>query len=220
MNCKSIRFNLISDLGGHLNGINLKNLNSLNSKKNEQDIHNNLNDEFNDDTSDYISSFENQEQHLFSYKLNLTKEDDDSTNLNSNRYQQNNLKFNLNYLKLDSFDRKIFSAQDERDAMQKKTFTKWINKYLNEIGNNINDLYEDLKDGTNLLLLLQILTKKTFTKERGNSKFHSLQNIRICLDYLKSNKLKLVNIHCEDIFYGNPKITLGLVWILISYFQA
>lgn len=106
MSCKSIRFHLVPDLGPDLCRIDCNNLNLLNKKKNEQDIHNNLNDEFNDDTSDYISCFENQ--HLFSYKLNLTK--DDSTNLNSNR-NQNNLKFDLNYLKLDSYDRKIFSAQ-------------------------------------------------------------------------------------------------------------
>ena len=117
MSCKSIRFQLVPGLEHNFNRINLKNLNLFNNQKNEQDIHNNFYDENNDDTSDYISCFENQKQHLFSYKLNLTK--DDSTNLNSSSYQNNNLKFDLNYLKLDSYDRKIFSGQGKQLFLSK-----------------------------------------------------------------------------------------------------
>ncbi|CAF0712696.1 unnamed protein product [Brachionus calyciflorus] len=196
----------------------ISNLKIIKYCKNEQDIPNNFKDDLNDDTTTITTgccSFSGcimclDNQHLLSNSTNFNTTE--STNLKFIKYQKqpSDLKLNLNYLKLDSFDRKIFCAQDERDAMQKKTFTKWINKYLNEIGTNINDLYEDLKDGTNLLLLLQILTKKKFTKEKGSSKFHSLQNIQICLDFLKSNKVSIfIYIHLIiSKYYSMSKLTL------------
>jgi len=47
----------------------------------------------------------------------------------------------------------------EREDVQKKTFTNWINVQLSK-GERpvICDLFEDLKDGTQLLGLLEILT--------------------------------------------------------------
>lgn len=47
---------------------------------------------------------------------------------------------------------------DERDAIQKKTFTKWVNKHLSKAGKRIHDLFEDLRDGRNLLTLLEVLS--------------------------------------------------------------
>ncbi|XP_029442360.1 plectin-like, partial [Rhinatrema bivittatum] len=48
--------------------------------------------------------------------------------------------------------------KDERDRVQKKTFTKWINKHLIKVRKHINDLYEDLRDGHNLISLLEVLS--------------------------------------------------------------
>uniref|UniRef100_A0A663NBB3 Microtubule actin crosslinking factor 1 n=1 Tax=Athene cunicularia TaxID=194338 RepID=A0A663NBB3_ATHCN len=47
---------------------------------------------------------------------------------------------------------------DERDRVQKKTFTKWVNKHLMKVRKHINDLYEDLRDGHNLISLLEVLS--------------------------------------------------------------
>ena len=33
-------------------------------------------------------------------------------------------------------------------------------------------------------------------------------------------QIKLVNIRCEDIVDGNPKLTLGLIWTIILHFQV
>lgn len=38
--------------------------------------------------------------------------------------------------------------RDERDRVQKKTFTKWVNKHLIKVRKHITDLYEDLRDDT------------------------------------------------------------------------
>uniref|UniRef100_A0A8B9ILT4 Microtubule actin crosslinking factor 1 n=1 Tax=Anser cygnoides TaxID=8845 RepID=A0A8B9ILT4_ANSCY len=50
------------------------------------------------------------------------------------------------------------SGADERDRVQKKTFTKWVNKHLMKVRKHINDLYEDLRDGHNLISLLEVLS--------------------------------------------------------------
>ncbi|KAJ7387768.1 hypothetical protein OS493_001111 [Desmophyllum pertusum] len=76
-----------------------------------------------------------------------------------------------------------------RDAVQKKTFTKWINNHLQK------------------------------PRERGQLRFHRLQNVQTALEYLQSQQVKLVNIRSEDIVDGNPKLTLGLIWTIILHFQ-
>ncbi|KAM8998498.1 microtubule-actin cross-linking factor 1 isoform 14-T14 [Ara ararauna] len=50
------------------------------------------------------------------------------------------------------------ALKDERDRVQKKTFTKWVNKHLMKVRKHINDLYEDLRDGHNLISLLEVLS--------------------------------------------------------------
>ncbi|RMB91342.1 hypothetical protein DUI87_32481 [Hirundo rustica rustica] len=50
------------------------------------------------------------------------------------------------------------TGTDERDRVQKKTFTKWVNKHLMKVRKHINDLYEDLRDGHNLISLLEVLS--------------------------------------------------------------
>ncbi|TKS89149.1 Plectin [Collichthys lucidus] len=121
--------------------------------------------------------------------------------------------------------------KDERDRVQKKTFTKWVNKHLMKAQRHITDLYEDLRDGHNLISLLEVLSGETLPRERdvvrnvrlprekGRMRFHKLQNVQIALDFLKHRQVKLVNIRNDDIADGNPKLTLGLIWTIILHFQ-
>ncbi|XP_072911338.1 plectin-like isoform X5 [Hemitrygon akajei] len=123
---------------------------------------------------------------------------------------------------------------DERDRVQKKTFTKWVNKHLMkhwrvEAHRSIDDLYEDLRDGHNLISLLEVLSgdslrkeremRKRLPREKGRMRFHKLQNVGIALEYLKHRQVRLVNIRNDDIADGNPKLTLGLIWTIILHFQ-
>ncbi|XP_034249434.1 dystonin isoform X11 [Thrips palmi] len=134
---------------------------------------------------------------------------------------------------------------DERDAIQKKTFTKWVNKHLKKhwkyvknytcltvcpgtsaagpsspsVNRHVTDLFEDLRDGHNLISLLEVLSGEPLPRERGSMRFHMLQNVQMCLDFLYYKKIKLVNIRAEDIVDGNPKLTLGLIWTIILHFQ-
>ncbi|XP_031648054.1 plectin isoform X15 [Oncorhynchus kisutch] len=122
--------------------------------------------------------------------------------------------------------------EDERDRVQKKTFTKWVNKHLIKSQSQVTDLYEDLRDGHNLISLLEVLSGETLARERdvvrnlrlprekGRMRFHKLQNVQIALDFLKHRQVKLVNIRNDDIADGNPKLTLGLIWTIILHFQV
>ncbi|KQS62679.1 uncharacterized protein Dere_GG22462, isoform O [Drosophila erecta] len=133
----------------------------------------------------------------------------------------------------------------ERDAIQKKTFTKWVNKHLKKhwkyaktytmlhvcvttngipccsqsANRRVVDLFEDLRDGHNLLSLLEVLSGEHLPREKGKMRFHMLQNAQMALDFLRYKKIKLVNIRAEDIVDGNPKLTLGLIWTIILHFQ-
>ncbi|KAI7805675.1 putative dystonin [Triplophysa rosa] len=113
----------------------------------------------------------------------------------------------------------LMCCMDERDRVQKKTFTKWINQHLLKVRKHVNDLYEDLRDGHNLISLLEVLSGDTLPREKGRMRFHRLQNVQISLDYLKRRQVKLVNIRNDDITDGNPKLTLGLIWTIILHFQ-
>ncbi|GFS73966.1 utrophin [Nephila pilipes] len=110
---------------------------------------------------------------------------------------------------------------DEREDVQKKTFTKWINSQLGK-GNHplVKDLFYDLRDGTRLLGLLEVLCGKELRRERGRLRVHHLNNVGCALKVLQDNNVKLVNISTNDIVDGNPKLTLGLVWSIILHWQV
>ncbi|XP_066570676.1 plectin [Amia ocellicauda] len=120
---------------------------------------------------------------------------------------------------LDPAERAVIRIADERDRVQKKTFTKWVNKHLMKSQRHVSDLYEDLRDGHNLISLLEVLSGETLPREKGRMRFHKLQNVQIALDFLKHRQVKLVNIRNDDIADGNPKLTLGLIWTIILHFQ-
>ncbi|KAF3849900.1 hypothetical protein F7725_019619 [Dissostichus mawsoni] len=110
---------------------------------------------------------------------------------------------------------------DEHDAVQKKTFTKWINAQLSKTGKTpIKDMFSDLKDGRKLLDLLESLTDSVLTKERGSTRVHALNNVNKVLQVLNQNNVDLVNIGGTDIVDGNHKLTLGLIWSIILHWQV
>ncbi|KAF4078503.1 hypothetical protein AMELA_G00199850 [Ameiurus melas] len=115
----------------------------------------------------------------------------------------------------------IKCRSDEHDAVQKKTFTKWINAQFSKTGKAvIKDLFSDLKDGRKLLDLLEGLTGTTLTKERGFTRVHALNNVNRVLQVLHQNNVDLVNIGGTDIVDGNHKLTLGLIWSIILHWQV
>uniref|UniRef100_A0A914CYC1 Calponin-homology (CH) domain-containing protein n=1 Tax=Acrobeloides nanus TaxID=290746 RepID=A0A914CYC1_9BILA len=59
----------------------------------------------------------------------------------------------------------LSSSVHERDAIQKKTFTKWVNKHLTKTGRRVEDLFLDLRDGFNLIALLEALSAETLVEK-------------------------------------------------------
>jgi nesprin-1 len=117
----------------------------------------------------------------------------------------------------------IQHLQGEQGRVQKKTFTKWINAYLAKHipPGNIEDLFEDIKDGKNLLYLLETLSGEKLPIEKGMrlQRVHYLSNVSTALKFLQNRKIKLVNINAGDVVDGKPSIVLGLIWTIILYFQ-
>ncbi|XP_039981906.1 nesprin-1-like [Xiphias gladius] len=113
--------------------------------------------------------------------------------------------------------------QDEQEAVQKRTFTKWINSHLAKRVPPlmVTDLFEDIKDGVMLLALLEVLSGQKLPCEQGKKlkRIHWVANIGTALNFLEGRKIKLVNINSTDIVDGRPSIVLGLVWTIILYFQ-
>ncbi|KAK4472699.1 hypothetical protein MN116_003927 [Schistosoma mekongi] len=115
---------------------------------------------------------------------------------------------------------RIHTLAVERQTVQKKTFTKWANTFLRRVGIEIYDLFLDLRDGKILLQLLEILSGiKMPTPTLGRMRIHCLENIDKSLFFLSNFGVHLENIGAHDIVDGNPRITLGLLWMIILRFQ-
>ncbi|XP_029680499.1 nesprin-1 isoform X2 [Formica exsecta] len=135
-----------------------------------------------------------------------------------------NVAARIDYMRSRSeYDAHIAEIKDEQERVQKKTFINWINSHLSKRVPtlHINDLIEDLKDGTRLLALLEVLSGEKLPVERGRNlkRPHFLSNANTALQFLQSKKIKLVNINSSDLVDGRPPVVLGLIWTIILYFQ-
>ncbi|KAJ6667041.1 hypothetical protein lerEdw1_019044 [Lerista edwardsae] len=109
---------------------------------------------------------------------------------------------------------------DEREAVQKKTFTKWVNSHLARVSCRITDLYADLRDGRMLIKLLEVLSGERLPKPtKGRMRIHCLENVDKALQFLKEQRVHLENMGSHDIVDGNHRLTLGLIWTIILRFQ-
>ncbi|XP_078262431.1 spectrin beta chain, non-erythrocytic 1-like isoform X2 [Rhinoraja longicauda] len=117
-------------------------------------------------------------------------------------------------------DGRFKQLQDEREVVQKKTFTKWVNSHLARVTCRITDLYTDLRDGRMLIKLLEVLSGEQLPKPtRGRMRIHCLENVDKALQFLKEQKVHLENMGSHDIVDGSHMLTLGLIWTIILRFQ-
>lgn len=49
---------------------------------------------------------------------------------------------------------------------------------------------------------------------------HHINNLNKTLQVLQENAVKLLNISSEDLVAGNPKLTLGLIWLIALSFDG
>ncbi|AWP20311.1 putative nesprin-2-like [Scophthalmus maximus] len=109
--------------------------------------------------------------------------------------------------------------QVEHEQIQRRTFTNWINAQLSKRRppSCVSDLFSDLRDGSRLLDLLEVMSGQTLKRQRGQGFFQQRANIESALDFLRKKNIKLVNINIPDIIDGRPSIVLGLVWTIILH---
>ncbi|XP_072485705.1 spectrin beta chain, erythrocytic [Notamacropus eugenii] len=115
---------------------------------------------------------------------------------------------------------RIKALADEREVVQKKTFTKWVNSHLARVSCRIADLYKDLRDGRMLIKLLEVLSGEMLPKPtKGKMRIHCLENVDKALQFLKEQRVHLENMGSHDIVDGNHRLVLGLIWTIILRFQ-
>ncbi|XP_052041583.1 spectrin beta chain, erythrocytic [Apodemus sylvaticus] len=115
---------------------------------------------------------------------------------------------------------RIKALADEREAVQKKTFTKWVNSHLARVSCRISDLYKDLRDGRMLIKLLEVLSGEMLPRPtKGKMRIHCLENVDKALQFLKEQRVHLENMGSHDIVDGNHRLVLGLIWTIILRFQ-
>ncbi|XP_032597632.1 dystrophin, isoforms A/C/F/G/H isoform X2 [Drosophila grimshawi] len=120
-----------------------------------------------------------------------------------------------------NYEEFLEKTMDERQHIQKKTFTKWINSHLsNTQCTPVSDLFLDLRDGHRLLALLSTLTHTQLKPEKGRMRVHHINNLNKVMKVIQEHGVKLVNISSDDIVGGNPKLTLGLIWLIALEFNG
>lgn len=120
------------------------------------------------------------------------------------------------------------NKEAQEEARLAKTFTGWMNKELKSIGIHIENPFEEVRDGINLILLLESITKKN-VEQYLNAKYirnpttvvQKVENVSLALkflnDYMKLNQ----NLNPQDIVDGNKKnyydITLAFDFFRYCY---
>uniref|UniRef100_A0A673H7W7 Spectrin beta chain, non-erythrocytic 1-like n=1 Tax=Sinocyclocheilus rhinocerous TaxID=307959 RepID=A0A673H7W7_9TELE len=121
---------------------------------------------------------------------------------------------------------RIKALADEREAVQKKTFTKWVNSHLSRVSCRITDLYMNCGHSglLHLALISLIHTRVLISAQpkptKGRMRIHCLENVDKALQFLKEQRVHLENMGSHDIVDGNHRLTLGLIWTIILRFQV
>ncbi|XP_062851798.1 nesprin-2 [Trichomycterus rosablanca] len=109
----------------------------------------------------------------------------------------------------------------EQLQIQKRTFTNWVNAQLSKRKPPVTvlNLFNDFRDGSKLLDLLEVMCNQRMNREKGKGTFQHRANIEKALAFLRGKSIKLVNINVPDIMDGKPSIILGLIWTIIMHFH-
>ncbi|XP_008398342.1 calmin isoform X1 [Poecilia reticulata] len=120
-------------------------------------------------------------------------------------------------------DIRVQNLQVEREVVQKRTFTRWMNLHLEKCDPplQIQDLFQDIQDGYVLMALLEELSgcKLLHGFKKSAHRIFRLNNIAKVLSFLEERNVKLVSIDAVNIADGNSSIILGLIWNIILFFQ-
>eukprot|EP00045_Choanoeca_perplexa_P015612 m.198310 g.198310 ORF g.198310 m.198310 type:complete len:439 (+) comp17040_c0_seq2:1411-2727(+) len=105
--------------------------------------------------------------------------------------------------------------------IQSATFQRWINYHLEERDMFVNDLFKNLRDGTALVNLLEILSKDARIKHYPNpSDLEECEyNNRAIMKFLRHEHGLTFEYKAMDIVKGDPPYVLSLVWMIILKYK-
>uniref|UniRef100_A0A8B9SQI7 Calmin n=1 Tax=Anas platyrhynchos TaxID=8839 RepID=A0A8B9SQI7_ANAPL len=107
-------------------------------------------------------------------------------------------------------DIRVQNLQVERENVQKRTFTRWINLHLGKCKPplKVKDLFMDIQDGKILMALLEVLSGQKLMHEYKSSthRIFRLNNIAKALKFLEDSNVKLVSIDAAEIADGNSSL--------------
>ncbi|XP_059898323.1 calmin [Gadus macrocephalus] len=120
-------------------------------------------------------------------------------------------------------DRNPPSPQGEKTAVQKQTYTRWMNVFLKRCDPplQVQDLFVDLGDGRALLALLEQLSgcQLVYRFRPSTHRIFRLNNIAKALAFLDDRHVKLLGVEASAVADGVPHVVLNLLWNIISFFQ-
>ncbi|XP_029132768.2 uncharacterized protein clmnb [Labrus bergylta] len=121
-------------------------------------------------------------------------------------------------------DEHVQQPQDDRKAVQRRTFTRWMNALLQRCDPpvEVHDLFTDIQDGRILMALLEELSgcKLLYRYRSSSHRIFRLNNISKALAFLDDRHVKLLGIDASGIADGVPAVVLNLVWNIILHFQV
>lgn len=112
------------------------------------------------------------------------------------------------------------------EETQTRAFTKWVNSHLKKREGIalVENLINDVQTGVPIFVLYEIISGEKLGKMYNNpeSKFHKIANLNIVIDRInqvvETMGIKL-QFSAEQVFNGEKRQILGLIWTLILRFQ-
>jgi len=105
------------------------------------------------------------------------------------------------------------------ETREEKTFRNWMNSL--GVEPYVNNLYEDLRDGTALLRLFDKISPGIVDHKRVNwqpiNSFKKLENCNYAIELGKQLNFSLVGIQGKDVMDANKTLTLGLIWQMMRF---
>jgi len=105
------------------------------------------------------------------------------------------------------------------ETREEKTFRNWMNSL--GVDPFVNNLYEDLRDGTILLQLFNKIQPGIVDNKRVNwnppNTYKKLENCNYCIELGKQLNFSLVGIQGKDIMDANKTLTLALIWQMMRF---
>ena len=100
-----------------------------------------------------------------------------------------------------------------------------MNSHLRKRGKDalIEDVQKDFSDGIKLIQFLEVISTKSDWCRRYDKKprmkIQKIQNVDMCMKFLKAEGVKLVAIQAENIVDGDLTLILGMIWTIIQQYQ-